>query len=512
MDKIYIILGLVCLNSIGKSQVTEINGIVNDYTSVLNVSGKQLNIQSSANFNIGDKVLLIQMQGARINETNSSSFGDIIDISDAGNYEFSEVCEILNDTQILVKDIQRSYSPDGKVQLVSVPIYKNAIITDTLRCLAWDGSIGGILAFECTGKLTMNYGIDLKGTGFRGGNTSTSTYSCFWAINNRGYHYNIASGEGAKKGEGIAAYITGKTGGRGSQANGGGGGNDHNSGGGGGGNGSAGGTGGNRIKASAFTCGSVTPGIGGYSNTFSNSTNKIFLGGGGGAGHEDNLGAGSKGSNGGGIVIIKTDTLFASGNSIIARGGFTQDSSLDGAGGGGAGGSVILDVKTYKGDVYIDVSGGNGGSVANISENCNGPGGGGAGGIIWFSQIGKPSELLGNLGGGLAGKTLTSAQSNCTIGETNGATNGRDGQYLGQLSLIEIQSIPLTKISTTLCAFDSALINDFWRFTSGLYYDTIITYCRDSIIETQLTLLPAKLGSFSTLYVVNQIWTFRLKN
>ena len=273
-------------------QITNISGVINDYTAVSSVTGSTITVQSSSKFAIGDKVLLIQMQGALINESNTSSFGDITDIRNAGNYEFTEICQILSPTRIQLKHIQRQYNSNGNIQLVRIPVYENAVITDTLRAQPWNGSTGGVLSFECRVTLTMDAPIDVKGLGFRGGQTTTSDYECVWFFNNRSYHYDISGGEGARKGEGIASFIAGKTAGRGAQANGGGGGNDHNSGGGGGANCAEGGLGGNRIRASAFTCNSVAPGIGGKPNLYNNSANKVFLGGGGGAGHEDNAGEG----------------------------------------------------------------------------------------------------------------------------------------------------------------------------------------------------------------------------
>lgn len=287
------------------AQTVSISGVINNYTSVTSIADDTLDVASSAGFSYGDKVLIIQMQGAAINQSNSSSFGSISNLNHAGNYEFSTICAV-EGNRIVVAGIDRGFTPSAKLQLVRVPQYVNAVITSTLTATPWNGTTGGILAFECLGTLTMNSNIDVTGLGFRGGTTSTSAYSCAWFSPASDYYYNIATGKGAEKGEGIALYLSGKTAGRGAQANGGGGSNDHNGGGGGGANVGAGGNGGQRIPPSTFSCSCTSPGVGGYSLVYSNQQKHVFLGGGGGAGHENNANTATAGGNGGGIVIIKT--------------------------------------------------------------------------------------------------------------------------------------------------------------------------------------------------------------
>ncbi|MDG1332620.1 MAG: hypothetical protein P8P74_09840 [Crocinitomicaceae bacterium] len=276
----------------------------------------------------------------------------------------------------------------------------------------------------------MNSVIDLTGLGFRGREITVSTYSCSWFNSVNDYFYDILDGRGAKKGEGVALYIANKTGGRGAQANGGGGSNDHNGGGGGGANGSAGGLGGDRIPATAFTCACNAPGVGGKANTYSNSANKIFLGGGGGAGHENNQGEGSAGVNGGGIAIIKANSLTGNGQAINANGATGPADCFDGAGGGGAGGSVLMNVGTYTGTVNVNAIGSDGGSTnGSGTSNCNGPGGGGSGGVLWVNQATIPTNITYTLNGGAPGIIASALQSNCPVGGTNGATGGTVGVY-----------------------------------------------------------------------------------
>ncbi len=499
MKNLFLTIILIGISILCTSQSTNISGIINTYTSVNGLSGDTITVTSSTGFSVGDKLLIIQMQGATIDETNTTNFGDISSLNNAGNYEFSIVCNVLDANTLIVNGLQRAYDPSGVVQAINVPIYDNAVITGILTAPAWNGSTGGVLTFECNGTLTMNDGINLQGAGFRGGTVTTSAYSCAWFSDPIDYYYDILSGEGAMKGEGIALYIPHKTAGRGAQANGGGGGNDHNSGGGGGANGGFGGLGGERVKPSTFTCQGISPGLGGKSNTYSNALNKIYLGGGGGAGHENNPATATAGSNGGGIVIVKANTIIGNGNTINVKGVNISANSADGAGGGGAGGTVLLQATSYMGTLAVDASGGNGGNVVNIGpSNCNGPGGGGSGGVLWVNQSSVPPNISLNNNGGANGTTISTTQGNCSLGGSNNSTPGNSGITVTDLSLMEnICNIPLTSLTATICNSDSLFLAGSWQLSSGIYYDTLNTGCCDSIVETTLTVLPPLTGTIN---------------
>ncbi|MDC1222146.1 T9SS type A sorting domain-containing protein [Salibacteraceae bacterium] len=496
----HLLIAFFIIGSIHQSvaQTTNISGTLNQYAEVEDIHGDTIDLESTNGFSTGDKILVIQMQGAAISQSNSAQFGTISNLNGAGNYEFTEVCAIAGNS-LVVTGIDRSYETNGNVQVVFVPEYNNAVVTAQITAEPWNGSTGGIIVFECAGTLTLNNNIRADGVGFRGGATSTSSYSCSWLSNLTGFYYNISTGEGAKKGEGIAKYVTGKTGGRGAQANGGGGANDHNGGGGGGANSGSGGEGGQRIKPSTFTCGCLNPGVGGKTNSYSNSANRVYLGGGGGAGHENNANTATPGANGGGIVLISAATLIANGNTISSVGNSVQGSSADGAGGAGAGGTILLDIESYTGSLNVDVSGGDGGNVANVGySNCNGPGGGGGGGILWVSQSNLPSNITLSESGGDAGITLSTSQSNCTVNGNNYATDGDDGALVTGLEFVQTTcDTPLIEIDTTICANDSLFLAGDWRSASGIYYDTTETGCCMSILATELTVLDEKTGSIT---------------
>ncbi|UKN01210.1 T9SS type A sorting domain-containing protein [Paracrocinitomix mangrovi] len=435
MIKNFLLLSLSFILSISYAQNTNISGVINNYATVSAISGNSLTVNSSVGFAAGDLVLIIQMKGANMDETNSAAFGDIVNLNSAGNYEITSVCSIISPTEIGLSSIQRTYDPTNAVQLVRVPEYNDATVTSTLTANAWDGTSGGILALKCKGSLTLNADIDVQGLGFMGGGSVTSSFGCDWWNPISDYFAAISSGEGALKGEGIATFITNKTAGRGAQTNGGGGGNDHNSGGGGGANAGAGGQGGERIAAGTFYCSGAYPGVGGKANSYNNTDNKIYLGGAGGAGHENNGGLNSDGGNGGGIVIIIANELIGNSNNIISTGS-NAVLSEDGAGGGGAGGTVLLDIGTYTGGLSVNVSGANGGSVDNVGpSNCNGPGGGGGGGVLWINQAGLPGNITFGALAGAPGVTTTASQSNCTVGSSNNAQFGNPGTQVNDLNI-----------------------------------------------------------------------------
>jgi uncharacterized repeat protein (TIGR01451 family) len=218
--------------------------------------------------------------------------------------------------------------------------------------------------------------------------------------------------------------------GRGAPGNAGGGGtdgntaNDENSGGGGGGNYAAGAKGGNSWNSN------LTVGGEGGSAVTGLAFNRVVMGGGGGAGSTNNgtadsatyinpagvgcsTGGGtcSSGAPGGGIVLIRANSILGSG-SITANGGSGYNVGNDSAGGGGAGGSVVLDTQV-GGSVTVTANGGDGGNAwrsqapGGFPGERHGPGGAGSGGFIAYSPAGFP--ISANVAPGTSGKTTQTA-------------------------------------------------------------------------------------------------------
>jgi len=389
-------------------------------------------VGNCAGLSIGDRVLVIQMKGATIDLSNTSNSGLVTSYNNAGNYDIA-VIDSMNGCELIFHDsLKNKYTSSGVVQVVTIPQYTNVTVVDTLKCLKWDGTIGGVLIFEASGTVTLNAPISVSGRGFLGG----VLFSCGATFLGTFPNYAVASVILRYKGEGIATLPDTLLGGRGTVANGGGAGGYQTpgsgatdawyNGGGGGGNYGKGGDGG---LSSTFNTTQYPGGLGGRALTYSNVFKKIYMGGGGGSGHRRyTTGGPTNGTDGAGIVIIKANTIVGNSQSILAD-GIDNQSILSnvGRGGGGAGGTVLLDVQNYTGTLNISAKGGKGGD--NSGGNKVGPGGGGGGGIIWLSNAAIPGNITSNVSGGLNGQWIS------TPSLAWGATAGANGTVLTNLSI-----------------------------------------------------------------------------
>lgn len=394
---------LILISYLSKGQ--NISGVINTYAVVVNIDtsyacGTRLTVDTSSYFSSGDSVLIIQMKGADVSLYNDISCGTIYNYQSSGNYEIASVQSISGNDITLNETLQRTYNPNGKVQLIRIPVYNNATITNTLSCMPWNGMKGGVLIFFVNNTLTFNDQIDITGKGFRGGTISNNPNgNC--ANSNNGYALNLnaAWSVGGEKGESIAETTSFNGGGRGRVASGGGGGNKHNTGGGGGGNFTDGGKGGNEMGDCTQN---GNGGLGGQGLNYSSVINKIFLGGGGGCGDFNNA-VGSTGTSGGGIVIIRANQIVGNNNTIRNNGvdQLIQATGIgDGAGGGGAGGTILLNCPTYSGILNIEANGGHGGDQGpGTYYGCFGPGGGGGCGIVLSNVILPPNVVIQNIPG-----------------------------------------------------------------------------------------------------------------
>ena len=419
-----ILLALASLSICLSRAQESISGIINAYAAVQSIDycNNTLQVSTTTGFAEGDALILIQMQGAVINVSNSAAYGSVTDLGQAGLYERAVIAAI-NGLEIrLDKALLNQYDTDGAVQIVSMPDYgSGALVTDTLTARPWDGSTGGVLALDAS-TISLQAPIDVSGKGFRGGSAMLNYVGdCVFLSNYSDFAYAEASIRGGHKGEGISAIASGRERGRGSQANGGGGGNDHNSGGGGGGNINAGGQGGENDNPSFFGCDGFNPGQGGKAIS-GVSTSRIFMGGGGGAGHGNNDVA-TDGGIGGGILIIRTMDISSNGFPIRTNGRGALNSIGDGGGGGGGGGTIVLALENGDGSgLMLEATGGFGGNANNNNTNqCFGPGGGGGGGRILRAGAAMATT---NLAGGQPG---LSTNSNVCGEGTNNAAAGNEG-------------------------------------------------------------------------------------
>ncbi len=415
-----------------------------------------VNVANPSGFAINDKILVIQMQGAVVNQTNTAAFGSVSDYNGAGNYEIAQICDIVGNALILDYLLDLTYDPAGIVQIIKIPIYADVVVNGTVDAPAWNGSEGGVFVLEAS-NLILAGNIDMSGKGFRGGTFANSGFNCTFLTSRPDYFYP-SSDDGGQKGESIAVLPASRQYGKGACANGGGGGNDHNAGGAGGSNTIAGGLGGENGEAGFFNCKGTHPGIGGYPLF---STNRLFLGGGGGAGQGNNN-VGTSGGTGGGIVIIIASQITGNSNAIISNGlDVPVTAGGDGGGGGGAGGSVFLECPLFTTPLNITIEGGDGGSVSdNSNPRCWGPGGGGSGGIVKFEGA-YPAMALVSSVGGVPG-TNVHPVSNCQ-GSPVGATAGTNGEILNSIGEITSGSI-----NNTGCDLLAVELTDFMVEAEGV--------------------------------------------
>lgn len=481
----------------GKDGVAgSLSGVINTYypvTASVTAGATSITLGTSrgaaTGITAGDMLLVVQMQDADINYSDSSAYGSggtsgagHTAINQAGVYEYVKATNTVGTgggTVNLATGLVYSYryrtasttNGASSFQIIRVPQYSTATVAaGGVTAAPWNGATGAIVAVDVAGALTMNGNIDVSGLGFRGG----------WGENanvgglNTNYRTRANVTGNGMKGEGIAgspnrmnmpasyaAAPTQSTVGnlgypngtntdaskaRGAPGNAGGGGSDgaanngDNSGGGGGGNYGGGGKGGNTWNSNY-----ASGGEGGGSVPV--AFNRIFLGGGGGSGATNNGGGDnntypnnnakacsltggncSSGSPGGGIVIVRAKSI--SGGSILAKGSHGFNVMQDGAGGGGAGGTVILE--TYSGGTTsVDVSGGDGGNSWRSQDpggypgERHGPGGGGSGGFIAYAPS-SGFTIGATYAGGLNGATTTAV-------DTYGSSGSIGGTYTYQV-------------------------------------------------------------------------------
>ena len=456
---------LIHLSLQGFSQTTNISGIINSYHAVLGISTIAAKLDNVSGLAYGNTVLVIQMKGASIITTNTSTFGDTTSLNYAGNYEVATICSVSNDSVYFFNQLLNNYDVNNKVQLVKFGEYYSANVIDTVKAQSWNNSTGkgGVLAIKVEEDLTLNAPLFADSTGYKGGAFYLHSGTCgFFNPVGNGYAYDATSSSannGAYKGEGVADVPSGVDGARGAPANGGGGGNNHNNGGGGGANLTAGGNGGGNFSTGPTGCTGNYQGRGGKAlGTWTNT--KIFMGGGGGAGHANSTVRTYAGGNGGGIIIVIAKNIIGNGYKISANGQAGNSTSYDGASGGGAGGTIIMNVtNTYSGSLTIEANGGNGGNEDddNSSGRCYGAGGGGSGGVIYFKN--SIPGITTSYTGGTAGINIDPLSCGVPAPASNG-TNGLAVPNYSYKSSTTASAGCTVALPVRIIYFDAKLINE----------------------------------------------------
>ena len=449
----------------------------------------------------GSELLIIQMQDATINTSNTVAYGNgstgtgFTAINNAGNYEFATATGPVGGGSIPIRGAGAgggtvfAYTSAAATatkgastfQVVLVPQYTLATLSSGITTPSWDGSTGGILALDVAGQLNLGGAtVSVDGGGFRGG----AGMQLNGGVGGANTDYRLAApttytgaartGTAAAKGEGVAGtpkwvesgttflqttagvgYPSGTAGTDGSMAHGapgnaGGGGtdgnptaNDQNAGGGGGGNGGMGGFGGDSWNSNLSSGGE-----GG--SPFPATIDRVSVGGGGGAGTRNNSDGNdqaSAGAPGGGIIFIRAYNLTGAAT-LTANGGSSYNGTAnDSGGGGGAGGTiVILSANGGEGGLTLQANGGRGGDAWDSQPyslaDRHGPGGGGGGGVIFVSAA--PASM--SISGGANGTTLSP-------GVAYGATSGANGTTSTSARLGQVTGIQ----SSALCVPDMTL-------------------------------------------------------
>ena len=408
---------------------------------------------STTPFAIGDLALIMQMQDANINNTDTDSYGDGVagepangssNLRRAGRYEFKLVTGIAAGSISFAEPLGFAYTNQDagtnngnrRFQVIRVPQFASLTLPGgTLGVTAWNGATGGVFVLDVSGILNLNgTTINADAVGFRGGGSQEAT--SFTGANVLDFRAAQAAGtppanRGAAKGEGIAGtprfvrgaavpysgtdlgvsgYPSSFDLARGAPGNAGGGGTQHNSGGGGGGNVGAGGRGGrsfgrynaNNINASCVMLTSIIGGTVYYSC--------------------DGDGTRDVGGYGGfGITPPSGDLI------VIGGGGGAGESNNSGDNpavaqnaGGNGGGMIFVHARTITGTGSFQARG-----QAGLPAGRDGAGGGGSGGtVVVISESTSVPGLSADARGGNGGNSGQPLRSNETQGTGGGGGGG----------------------------------------------------------------------------------------
>lgn len=387
------------------------NKIVNDYFAIqgdVEAGATSITLKDGTSRDLagGDVVMIWAPAGLTQDAPRNAPVVELVAGDYAGRYELvrAKPTTTGSTTIELEKPLAQAYQSPS--QVIRIPQYESVTVPSgaSLAAKAFDGTVGGIVAFVVRGDLVNDGKIQANERGFKGGvgRLTSTLYGCDLA------DVDLVDGY-ARKGTGIDTR--GKVAGPANRANAGGGGACHNAGGGGGGLGGAGGRGARSYAGdgSAPQGRDEPAGIGGARVDFDPRA-RLVMGGGGGAG-EVNDGALTDGGDGGGVVFLRASAVSGQG-SIEANGEDGEDSDISGASGGGAGGLIFIRAKTTA-CASASAKGGKGGNIP--SGNQNSPGGGGGGGVAWVDAALCPPSVAGGAAGSISGAS-------------RGQMNGDDGR------------------------------------------------------------------------------------
>ena len=486
MKKLFKILSLIFIliwrGNISAQTVISTATTVNSYTSLsanAAKNAKTINVTTSNFVNAGDLILIIQIQGASINQSQTASYGQVTNYNNCGNYEFVRVASVSPSSPTTITlscQLKNNYSvgANNRTQIVKVPEYTSLDVTasGSITCPDWSSttSTGGIIALKVSGNITIDGTITASGKGFigapsycitcpnnfLGGTAPGSGFSQYCNDPNTPTihtYFSMNVTEGAVKGEGIAGalappvfafpnntqvlqgdfYIMGGQYCRGAPANGGGGGNGLNSGGGGGSNaGTVSNVSGNGVydKTPAYAqawaidgeiiVNSDQSGGGRGGNEYSTAGNPLTDPPGTWNTGGDGINA-TKGGRGGWALDYSTGRLFLGGGG----GGGGQNNIIPQTQGGNGGGLIyILCDGTITGSGKIVSDGADGGNAFSPSANGDAANGAGGGGTIVLNSTGGVSGITVTAKGGKGGDQNGDVDPNGAFGPGGGGGGG----------------------------------------------------------------------------------------
>jgi hypothetical protein len=405
-------------------------------SSLTSTSATLSTTPTSGCLNVGDEVLLINLQGTSTNNGN------------VGNYETLRVSSVSGSTVNFTTGKVNYYgdnltddtnlgtaTSNQRVMIQRVPNYTtvNVNSTFTFSPTAWNRIKGGVMFFRATGTVTVAGTISASGTGYRGGvgdsegGQNGESFDGYYGTGGN----PSSQGGGASPGSTVVAGSTGYRGGGG--GGGGGKGTTASAGGAGGAGGGYGGGGGGGGGGGSYN-GDATGRAGGDGAT----TTGVGGGGGGGAGQGVGGDAGSAGTNGRG-----TGGVAGSGTQTGEGGTATFTGSAEGGGGGGGGG-LYGDTSLSK--LHLGSGGAAGGRGILANVYTDGKSGGAAGGIVaiaansmsvtgYIYSNGSQGTAAGGgagAGGGGSGGSILIKSNTATLGtaritSTGGAVRANTG-------------------------------------------------------------------------------------
>ncbi|NBD17633.1 MAG: hypothetical protein GVY04_16310 [Cyanobacteria bacterium] len=227
----------------GKDGEGTVNANVNTYYSsvsgTINAGATTITVGSkfpstAPDISVGDLLLIIQMQDADFNSSNTDAYGDNTpgdvptfpdsqpsqgasgwtNLNNAGRYEFVTVTNVSGNTieingpnggLIYTYRNESATAAHGRrsYQIIRVPQYTNATLSGG-GPEPWNGTTGGVFVIDVSGELTLNGGVVLEasGTGFRGG--AGRQLSGASGFSDTDYRTPATATTNGSKGEGIA--------------------------------------------------------------------------------------------------------------------------------------------------------------------------------------------------------------------------------------------------------------------------------------------------------------------